>query len=267
MDGLSSTGTEQRSRLTADGASSRSGQAGERQLARWGGAAALGGVVLMVLTFAVVIAMDLPDASDVETLTDFADIETGRIFEHLLYLGSVILFTLHVPVLYQLLKRAHWAAALFGAALSTIGLAIMAASSLLHVSTSPLADLYSDSSTPSEDLPAIEYAWHGTQSVFDMMLATGLLLVPIGMVLFGVAMRQSRQFGRRLAGFAIGVGVIGAVAATAEIVDQSLEISALSVLAIVAFHLATGWRTLHLGRSDDTSTSTADQGTIDTRAG
>jgi hypothetical protein len=243
-------------------ASSGSGQAGERQLARWGGAAALGGVVFMLLAFAVVIGLDLPDASDAETLTDFADIETGRIFENLFYLASVVLFTLHVPVLYQLLKRAHWAAALFGAALSTIGLAIMAASSLLHVSTSPLADLYSDSSTPSEELPAIEYAWHGTQSVFDSMLATGLLLVPVGMVLFGVAMRRSRRFGPRLAGLAIGLGVIGAVGATVEVVDRALEFSAVSVLAIVVFHLATGWRTLHLGKSDDTSTSAGDQGTI-----
>lgn len=266
MDDPSSTGSEHRSRLTPDGASSGSGHFGERQLARWGGAAALGGVVLMLLTFAVVIGLDLPDASDAETLTDFADIETGRIFENLFYLGSVILFTLHVPVLYQLLKRAHWAAALFGAALSTIGLAIMAASSLLHVSTSPLADLYTDSSTPPEDLPAIEYAWHGAQSVFDSMLATGLLLVPVGMVLFGVAMRQSRQFGSRLAWLAIGVGVIGALGAAAEILDQSLEVSALSVLAIVVFHLATGWRTLHLGTSDDTSASTADHGAIRTQA-
>jgi len=223
--------------------------------------------VLMLLAFTVVIGLDLPDASDSETLTDFADIETGRIFENLFYLGAVILFTLHLPVLYQLLKTAHWAAALFGTALSTIGLTVMAASSLLHVSTSPLADLYTDSSTPPDDLPAIEYAWHGAQSVFDSMLATGLLLVPIGMVLLGVAMRRSQQFGQRLAWLAIGLGAIGVVGATVEIVDQALEFSAVSMLAIIVFHLATGWRTLHLGTSDDSSASTGARGTIGTQAG
>ena len=214
MDVPANAGSEHRT--STDAASSRSDQAGERQLARWGGAAGLGGVVLMLLAFTVVIGLDLPDASDSETLTDFADIEMGRIFEHLFYLGAVILFTLHLPVLYQLLKTAHWAAALFGTALSTIGLTVMAASSLLHVSTSPLADLYTDSSTPPDDLPAIEYAWHGAQSVFDSMLATGLLLVPIGMVLLGVAMRRSQQFGPRLAWLAIGLGAIGVVGATAS---------------------------------------------------
>ena len=68
--------------------------------------------------------MGLPDASDVETLTDFADIESGRIAEHFLYLGALILFALHVLVLHRLLKTAHQAAALFGAAVAEIGLII-----------------------------------------------------------------------------------------------------------------------------------------------
>jgi hypothetical protein len=267
MDSPSSTEPGHRAPLIADETSSGVGQAGAYQLARWGGAAALAGVVLMLMTVAVVVAMDLPDASDAEALRDFGDIETGRIFENLLYLGAVILFTLHVHVLYRLLEMAHWAAALFGAVLSTIGLAILAASSLLHVSTSPLADLYSDSSTPSEELPAIEYAWHGAQSVFDTMLATGLLLVPAGMVLFGVAMRQSQQFGSRLGSLAIGLGVIGATSATVEIVDQSLEFSGASMLAIVVFHLAAGLRTRRLGRPGGTSAATRHPETIRTEVG
>ncbi len=222
-------------------------------LARWGGAAGLAGVVLMITTVGVVIGLGLPDASDPETLTDFADIETGRILEHLFYLGALILFALHSLALYHLLKAAHWAASLFGAALSVLGLAVMAASSVLHVSTSPLADLYTDPATPPEDLPAIEYAWHGAQSVFDTMLATGLLIAPIGMVLFGVAMRLAPSFDSRVAWLVVALGVIGIAGAVIEVVDRSLEVSALSVLAITAFHLVVGWRTMRLGTSGDMS--------------
>jgi hypothetical protein len=266
MEAESGTVSEHHTTPIVGVASSTSDDAGERQLARWGGAVGLGGVALMLLTFTVVIGMDLPDASDAETLTDFADIETGRIVEHLLYLGALILFTLHLAVLYQLLKTAHWPAALFGTALSTIGLIIMSASSLLHVSTSPLADLYTDPTTPPEELSSIEYAWRGAQSVFDSMLATGLVLVPIGMVLLGVAMRRSPRFGPRLAWLSIGLAAIGVVGATAEIIDQALEFSAASVLAIVVFQAATGWRTLRLGRSDDAAASTREQTTTRTRA-
>ena len=173
------------------GGSSQPDQTSDRQLCRWGGAAGLAGGVLLIGSAVVVGALGLPDASDVETLTDFADIESGRIAEHFLYLGALVLFALHVLVLHRLLRSAHQAAALFGAAIAEFGLLIMAASSMLHVSTSPLSDLYTAPDTPATDLRSIEYAWHGAQSVFDTMLATGVLLVPIGIVLLGVAMRSA----------------------------------------------------------------------------
>jgi hypothetical protein len=220
------------------------------QLCRWGGRAALAGVILMLGAFGVVGGLGLPDASDPETLTDFAAIESGRIAEHFLYLGAVIMFALHILVLYLLLRSAHPAAALFGTALATFGFTIMAASSLLHVATSPLADLYTTANTPPEDLRAIEYAWYGAQSVFDTMLATGVLLVPIGMVLLGFAMRYTSAFGPGLTRLTIGLGILGTIGAVIAIVDPGSMFSAASVLAIVVFHLATGRRTVTLGNRD-----------------
>lgn len=220
------------------------------QLVRWGGAAGLGGVFLFLCTVVVVGAWGLPDADDVETLTDFADIETGRIAEHLLYLGALMLFTLHVLVLHRLVRRAHPAAALFGTVFAAFGLAMMAVSSLLHVSTAPLANLYTAPDTTEQDQRAIEYAWHGAQSVFDTMLTTGALLVPIGIVLLGVAMLHAPMFGRRLAVAAIGLGIVGAIGAVIEIIDTSTDFVAASVAAIAAFELFVGWRTLVLGRSE-----------------
>ena len=45
--------------------------------------AGLAGVVLLLGAVAVVAGLGLPDASDPETLTDFADIESGRIAEEI----------------------------------------------------------------------------------------------------------------------------------------------------------------------------------------
>jgi len=75
-------------------------------------------------------------------------------------------------------------------------------------------------------------------------------------------MLNAPAFGPRLAWLSIALGAVGAIGAAIEIVDPSLELSALSVLAIVVFHLAAGLRTLRLGRVgftdvvDPTSTST-----------
>lgn len=225
-------------------------RADDRQLLRWGGWAGLAGVLALLGSFVVVVALGLPDASDVETLTDFADIETGRIAEHFLYLGALMLFAVHLFVLHRLLRPAHEAAALFGTVFASFGLVIMAASSVLHVSTAPLADLYTEPGTTLEDLRAIEYAWYGSQSVFDTMLTTGVLLVPIGIIFLGLAMRSALVFGSRLALFAIGIGLVGTVGAVVAVIDPGSMFAAVGVLAIVVFHLASGWRTLRLGRSE-----------------
>ena len=224
----------------------------DRQLSRWGGVAGLAGGILMLGAGVVVGVLGLPDASDVETLTDFADIKSGRIAENTLYLGALMMFALHTFVLYRLLKMAHPAAALFGTVTAAFGLVIMAASSLLHVATSPLADLYTDPDTPPEDLRSIEYAWHGAQSVFDTMLTTGVLLVPIGIVLLGVAMRSAPAFGPRLTWLSLGLGTVGIVGAAIAVVVPGSAFSAFSVLAIMVFHLSTGWRTFALGSKKNT---------------
>lgn len=230
-----------------NGGSSQPEELHDPQLSRWGGFAGLAGGIVMLGAFLVVVVLGLPDASDVETLTDFPDIEAGRIAEHFLYLGALMLFAMHVFVLHRLLTNAHAAAALFGTVAAAFGLVIMAASSMLHVATSPLSDLYTSPDTPSEDLPAIEYAWHGAQSVFDTMLATGVLLVPIGIVLLGVAMRSSSAFGARLTMLTIVLGTVGIIGAAIAIVVPGSAFSAAAVLAIVVFHLSVGWRTFTLG--------------------
>lgn len=72
------------------------------------------------------------------------------------------------------------------------------------------------------------------------MLVTGVLLVPIGIVLFGVAMRSASAFGPRLATVTVGLGLLGIVGAA--IVPGSA--AAAAVLVIVLFNLLAGQRTL-----------------------
>lgn len=226
------------------------------QLARWGGVAGMAGAGLLVASAVVVGAFGMPDASDVETLTDYNNIQTGRIIEHFLYLGALMLFALHIAVLHRLVQKSHQPATLFGTVFAGFGLVIMAASSLLHLSTSPLAELYNEPGATAEDLQAVEYAWAGAQSVFDTMLVTGVLLVPIGIILFGVALRHAPMFEPWVSRMALGLGAVGVIGATIAVIDPGSMAAAGAVLAIVIFHLLAGWKTFRL----------ADQAEIDLTA-
>ena len=134
---------------------------------------------------------------------------------------------------------------------------LMATCALLHVSTAPLADLYESQDANPTDQRAIEYSWHAAQSVFDTMLATGVLLVPTGIALFGVAMWTTTSFGRRLAVFSVGLGAVGTLGAAIAIVDPSSDVDAVSVLAMTVLFLSVGWRTLNLRRKMTATPSTA----------
>ena len=222
----------------------------DRRMLTWGGLTSIGGSIMLIASAVLVGVLGLPDASDVETLTDFSAIESGRIAEHFLYLAALVLFALGTTVLYRVLKSAHVTVTLFGTVVTAFGLVIMAASSLLHVSTAPLAELYTATGTPSEDLRAIEYAWHGAQSVFDTMLATGTLLVPIGIILLGLAMWISSAFGSPISIFAIVLGVVGTIGGVIAVVSPGSMAAAAAVLAIGLFHLGAGWQMLRLRRGD-----------------
>ncbi len=211
-----------------------------RRLIRWGGVSGVAGFFALLASVVVVTSLGLPDASDVETLTDFADIESGRIAEHFLYLGALLLFALNTVVLYRLIRTSHLAAALFGTVTAAIGYTIMAASSLLHLSTSPLSELYTAPDATPEDLRAIEYAWHGAQSVFDTLLITGVLLVPIGILLCGLAMWVAPAVRRGLSILTLCLGLVGLIGAVIAVVDPGSMFAAAAVLAIAVFHLATG---------------------------
>ena len=220
----------------------------ERELGRWGGICGLVGVLVWIAMAVVVGVGSPPDASEPESLTDFPDIETTRLAENTLYFAGLVLFALHALVLYRLLRRSHPPAALFGAALAVMGFVMMASSALLHVSTTALSEQYTDPANSDADRAAIESAWFGAQGVFDAMLAAGVLLVPVGIALFGLAMRNGSAFGSRLAVVAIVLGVVGAIGAAIAIVDPGSSFSALGVLAMGLFHLVVAWPTMRIGR-------------------
>ncbi len=92
-------------------------------------------------TAAVVVVLEPPVAISglgIATMRNFDETRADRIAEHFLYLGALLMFALHRVDLKRLLQLVKPVAALFGKINMSFGLAMMAASSLFHISTSPL---------------------------------------------------------------------------------------------------------------------------------
>lgn len=212
---------------------------------RWGGLAGIAGSVLMLVTFGIVAAFVGMDMTPEESLTRFTDIRAARAVENSLYLAVLILWIVHCLALYRALRRTSPAPALFGTALSIVGLVVLAAGALPHIATAPLSDLYQAPGATLQDQTTLALLWHGIDAMFNALLVTGLVILPIGLIAIGTAMLGAPEYGKRMGAMTVALGVAGLAAATVLVVEDS-PIAALVVFALTAFHLALGWKTHRL---------------------
>jgi Domain of unknown function (DUF4386) len=170
----------------------------------------------------------------------------ARTVENGLYLAVLVLWVPPALALFHSLRRTRPAAALFGSALNIFGLAVLAAGAIPHVVTSRLSDLYlADGATPNEQATLV-LLWQANQAMFDALLLVGLLVMPVGVVLFGLAMRQDLAFGKIAGNASVALGVVGLAAAPLMLVDPLSPVAALGIFALIGFHLVAGWKTYRL---------------------
>ncbi len=214
---------------------------------RWGGLAGIFGSIVMLVTFGVVAVFVGMDITPEQSLTRFPEIKAARTVENTLYLVALLLWIVHSLGLYRALRRTS-PVALCGAVLSIVGLVMLAAGALPHIATAPLSELYHAPGASPQDQAALLLVWHGIHAMFEALLVTGLVIVPIGLIAFGGAMLDAPDFGTRIGRTTVGLGVAGLAAATALLVQDSL-IAAVGVFALIGFHLILGRKTLKLARA------------------
>jgi hypothetical protein len=218
---------------------------------RWGGRAGILGSLLMLVAFVVVGAFVGMDTTPEQSLTRFPEIRAARTVENTIYLAALLLWVVHSLGLYRALHRASPTPALFGAVLSIVGLTMMIAGALPHVATAPLSDLYHAADATPQDQATLLLVWHGIYAMLvDTFLATGLLIVPMGLIAFGRAMFDAPDFGARLGRTTVGLGMAG-LAAAATLLVQASSIAAVGVFALIGFHLILGRKIIKLAASPE----------------
>jgi Domain of unknown function (DUF4386) len=219
----------------------------EKSVLRWGGLAGILGGIIFILVFVIVIVFIGADPAQPEgEVMRFPDIRAARTLEDSLYLVVLILWVAHFLALYRALRGTSLAPALFGSVLGIVGLGVLAAGALPHVATAPISELYHAPGATPEDQATLVLIWQATQGIFDALFGVGLVLVPIGFVVLGVAMLGTPAFGKGFGAVSVGVGVVGVVAASVLLVDPLSPSAFLGVLALIVFHLVVGWKLYRL---------------------
>ena len=202
---------------------------------RWSGLAGIAGGVLFIFVFIFVGVFVGGDTS----VATFPDIRAGRTVENALYLAVLLLWVAPFLALGRVLRETSPAAATYGSVVGIMGLAILAAGALPHAASVQIADLYH---APGADQAALTAAWEVTQAIMNMLLVTGLVILPVAVIGLGVAMHRSPAFGTGFGRVSVALGLVGAAAAVVLLVDPSSPIAIVGFLALIAFHIAVGVR-------------------------
>lgn len=220
----------------------------ERSVLRWGGLAGVAGAVLLLTTFGIVGAFVGLEAADSEGyVARFPDIRAARIVENGLYLGAMALWAIHVAALYETLRGPRQASALFGRVLAMFGLVVLAVGALPHIATTPISDLYRAAASSPGTQATLAMSWQATQGMFEALLVTGMLVLPLGLVALGWAMRSTPAFGPWAGGLAIACGVVAFASGLVNLVEVSPSL-AIGVFALIVCTLVVGWRMYRVSR-------------------
>ena len=222
----------------------------EKSILRWGGLAGILGGIIFIAVFIIVgvFVGDSPTTLD-GWVTRFPDISAARTAENSLYLLVMILWVPAFIALYRSLRETSHASALFGSILGILGLTVLATGALPHVATSRIANIYFSPEATAVDQATVALMWQAIWGIFDALLFAGLVFLPIGLMLLGIAMFKTPRFGKRFGTFTVILGAIGIVAAPIFLINPASSIVAASVIGLIVFNLVLGSKLFRLSKT------------------
>lgn len=206
----------------------------EKSVLRWGGMAGILGGILLILSMVVAVGFVPADPPTfTELVARFPDVRILRVAENVLYLLGLVSGIPLILALFFTLRKTSLAPALFGSALSIVGLIAMIAFATPHVAHSPLSEIYHTPGTTLEAQETLGLIWKATWGVLDAPLYVGFFVGMIGFTLLGMAMFGSPDFGKGLRWVSVVIGVAGLVAALLQLITPTSLIGSVSFFAYI----------------------------------
>ncbi|MEL6983375.1 MAG: hypothetical protein AAFO29_13200 [Actinomycetota bacterium] len=179
---------------------------------------------------------------EVESLTNYPELATGRILENSLYLAALVLWAVHFVALGRSARDNATGKPSLAPVVGVVGLSVMAAGALIHVTTAEFSNRYVDAGSAAEQADIV-LAWDTTQILFNALLVTGAAIVPVAMVALGWSLMRTQVLGRVSGVAALSLGVVASIGGAAGVVagPDSPGVP-IAVLTMVIFHALVGGR-------------------------
>lgn len=222
----------------------------EGSVQRWGGLSGICGALLFVVIFGIVAILAGPEPpGPAGPISRFPEIRTARTIENGLYLAVLVLWVPLTLALAHRLSRSRPAPTLFGAALSLMGLTVLATGALPHFVTFGLSDRYHAVGATADERATLVLQWQAAQDMFDALLSAGLLVIAVGVTLIGVAMHADPDFGKVVGKVSVMLGVVAFIAALVMLIEPMSVAAAVGIFALIGFHLIAGWKAYRISKN------------------
>ena len=218
----------------------------DQSASKLGGLAGILGSVLLLGVFAFLsVFVGLETLDGQAALERYPDIRWARVIENTAYLFALALWALHSVSLFAVLRADSPGTSLAAVVMSVLGLAILAAGAIPHTAETVISDLYHAPETAAELMPVLIVAWEVSLGWVDTFVVTGIVLTPVGLLLYGTAMLRSPNFGSWTGWASILFAFAGLYAAAAGLIEES-DIVGVGIFALVFFHIVIGWVSFRL---------------------
>jgi len=222
----------------------------EKSVLRWGGLAGILGGIILILSMVVAVGFIPADPPTfTELVARFPEVHILRVVENVLYLLGLVLGMPLILALFFSLRKTSLAPALFGSALSIVGLIGMIVSATPHVAHSPLSEIYHTPGTTLEAQETLGLIWQAIWGVSDAPLYVGFFVGMLGFTLLGVAMFGSPDFSKGVRWVSVVLGTAGFVAAVLQLIDPASDIGGLSFIAYIIFYFVLGIKIYRLSKA------------------
>lgn len=222
----------------------------EKSVLQWGGISGIAGGILAlgVMVFVAIVLPGEPSSLQ-EWVTRFPDIRVLRTIENIIYIMALIFQIPLFAALFMALKKTKLAPALFGSIFGIIGISSMLFSAAPHIAHYRIANLYQTLEPGALDLATISILWQAIWGMFDEMLYIGFLVVPIGFILFGIAMFKTPAIGKGFAVTSLILGFLGFAAALVQIMFPASPIGAVSFFSILLYCFIFGIKVYRISKA------------------